>query len=316
MIDVSIIIVNWNTCGITCDCLRSVYEQTKNVEFEIILVDNASSDDSVETIRKEFPEVVLIENSENRGFAAANNQGMEIARGRYILLLNSDTIVLDNAIEKTAAFADEHPGAGIVGCRVLNGDLSLQPNCFMYPSVLNMLLSGTFLYKIFSGSKFFGREGMTWWDFNEIRQVDVVRGCFMLVRRAAVEQVGVLDEDYFFYAEETDFCYRVKKAGWDILFTPDSEIIHLGGQSSKQIKPQRIMQLRAGILQFIKKHKSLFSYILACVLTSAFFCIRVPYWLVKSVVSDNRQQHLTVSITYMKASFKSLFGWKALSWKK
>ena len=135
--DVTIIIVNWNTRVILRDCLRSVYQNAGSVDFEVIVVDNASSDGSVEMVRAEFDKVQLIANSDNRGFAAANNQGMAVATGRYVLLLNSDTIVLDGAIAKSVAFADAHPDAAVVGCRVLNPDRSLQPTCFMYPSVLN-----------------------------------------------------------------------------------------------------------------------------------------------------------------------------------
>ena len=213
-IDVSTIIVNWNTCNITCDCLKSVFEQTKELSFEVIVVDNASSDGSVEMIRHDFPQVNLIENSENKGFAAANNQGMAIANGCYVLLLNSDTIILDNAISKTISFADAHPEAAVTGCRVLNPDRSLQPTCFMFPSILNMLFESSYLYKLFPRSKFFGRERMTWWDRSDVREVDVVTGCFMLVRREAIEQVGIMDERFFVYGEETDWCYRFKRASW------------------------------------------------------------------------------------------------------
>ena len=234
--DVSIIIVNWNTRQITSDCLDSIYSQDSSLEYEVIVIDNASSDNSVFSIKQNFSEIILIENEVNLGFAAANNQGMRIAKGRYVLLLNSDTVVLDHAIEKTVAFANQHPEAGVVGCRVLNQDMSLQPSCFMYPSVLNMFLASTYLYKIFPGSKFFGREMMSWWEMLDVREVDVVRGCFMLVSRKAIHEVGVLDESYFMYCEETDWCYRMNDFGWKSLFTPDAEIIHLGGASSKQIR--------------------------------------------------------------------------------
>jgi GT2 family glycosyltransferase len=161
MLDVSIIIVNWNTKDLLQNCLRSTLEQAGDVDYEIVVVDNASSDGSAEMVKQIFPQVKLIENTENHGFAAANNQGMAIAQGRYVLLLNSDTVILDNAIAKTVAFADDHPDAAVVGCRVLNPDRTLQPTCFMFPSLLNMLLSTIYLNKLFSKSRFFGRERMT-----------------------------------------------------------------------------------------------------------------------------------------------------------
>ena len=277
-IDVSIIIVSWNTEEILRNCLTSIYEDGGDVAYEVIVIDNASSDGSAKMIRKNFPQVVLIENSENRGFAAANNQGIKVAKGRYVLLLNSDTIVLDKAIEKTLSFADAHHESAVIGCRVLNPDKTLQPTCFMFPSVLNMLLSTTYLYKLFPKSRFFGRERMTWWDRSDTRQVDVATGCFMFVRREAIEQVGLLDEQFFIYGEETDWCYRFKNAGWKVIFTPCAEIIHLGGQSTKQKATAMIVQLRKSILQFMKKHHSLFTYRIACLLTVLSLAVRLPAW--------------------------------------
>ncbi len=216
--EVSVVVVNWNTQDILRDCLISIYEQCGEIDLEVIVIDNASTDGSVEMVKKDFPQVTLIENSQNRGFAAANNQGIAISKGRYVLLLNSDTVVLDNAIAKTAAFADSHPEAAVVGCRVLNPDRTLQPTCFMFPSILNMLLSSTYLYKLFPKNKFFGRERMTWWNRNDIREVDVVTGCFMLVRQDTIKKVGSMDEQFFMYGEETDWCYRFKQAGWKVMF--------------------------------------------------------------------------------------------------
>lgn len=289
-LDVSIIIVNWNTCKITCDCLRSVYEQTVDVSYEVILVDNASSDDSVEAFKKEFPQVVLIANSENRGFAAANNQGMAIAKGKYVLLLNSDTVVLDHAIEKSVAFAVQHPEAGVVGCRVLNWDMTLQPTCFMYPSALNMFLSSTYLYKFFSNSKFFGREKMTWWNRDDIREVEVVTGCFMLVRREAIEQVGVMDEGYFMYWEETDWCYRMKKAGWGVKFTPGAEIIHLGGASSNQVKPKMVNHWRESMRYFFSKHYTRIECLIGSFFITLFFMTRIPFWRLRAKLAKSNSK--------------------------
>ena len=149
MLDVSIIIVAWNVRQLLHDCLKSVYDQTESIDFEVIYVDNASEDGSVEMVTEKFPKVKIIENRENKGFIKANNQGIEISKGKYVLLLNSDTIILDDAIAKTFKFAEEHPEAALVGCRVLNPDKTLQRTCALYHSLLNMFLSATYLYKIF-----------------------------------------------------------------------------------------------------------------------------------------------------------------------
>jgi GT2 family glycosyltransferase len=161
MVDVSIIVVAWNVRQLLYNCLKSVYDQTEGIDFEVIYVDNASKDGSVDMVKREFLEVRIIENERNEGFIRANNQAIGIAEGRYVLLLNSDTVVLDNAIAKAVKFADEHPDAAVVGCRVLNPDYTIQLTCFMYPSLLNMFLAATYLYKIFPKSRFFGRLRMT-----------------------------------------------------------------------------------------------------------------------------------------------------------
>ena len=311
--EVSVVVVNWNTQDILRDCLRSIYEHCGEIDLEVIVIDNASTDGSVEMIKKDFPQVTLIENSQNRGFAAANNQGIAISRGRYVLLLNSDTVVLDNAIAKTVAFADSHPEAAIVACRVLNPDRTLQPTCFMFPSTLNMLLSSTYLYKLFPKSKFFGREQMTWWDRNDIREVDVVTGCFMLIRQKAIQQVGTMDEQFFMYGEETDWCYRFRRAGWKVMFTPVCEIIHLGGQSSRQKRSKMILQLRGSILLFMKKHNSFLKYALACLLVALFFFLRVPYWLIRAVFSrNNKSDDILIARAYLTGAFKALLGAESL----
>jgi GT2 family glycosyltransferase len=288
---VSIIIVNWNTREILRDCLRTVYEQTKSVPFEVIVVDNASKDGSVDMVKTAFPQTILMANTTNCGFAAANNQGIALAKGRYILLLNSDTIVLDHAIEKTMAFADAHPRTAVVGCRVWNSDGTLQNSCFMFPSSLNMLLSATYLYKLVPGSRLFGRERMTYWDRRDARDVDVVSGCFMFIRREAIEQVGVMDEAFFLYAEETDWCYRLKKEGWAVTFDPSATIIHLGGASSRQAASAMRLQLSGSILYFLKKHKSRLEYILGCLLTAFFFLVRIPFWLAKGCLLRRERSH-------------------------
>lgn len=290
-IDVSIIIVNWNTKGILQDCLESIYRHTQDIQFEVIVIDNASSDGSVRMVEEKFPEVILIVNQRNKGFAAANNQGMALAKGRYVLLLNSDTLILDKAVAKSTSFADAHPEAAVVGCQVLNPDGTFQSTCFMFPSILNMLLSSMYLNNLLPRSRFFGRERMTWYDWNSSCAVDVVAGCFMLVRREAAEQVGMMDERFLMYGEETDWCYRFKQAGWKVLFTPTAEIIHLGGVSSKQRRPEMILQLRGSILLFFAKHRNRFSYYPACLLVALFFLFRLPYWLSRAVFPGSERSY-------------------------
>jgi GT2 family glycosyltransferase len=312
-IDVSIIVVAWNVKKLLQDCLESVYEQTKDIRFEVIYVDNASKDGSVEMVKERFPSVHIIENQENKGFIKANNQGIEIAQGRYVLLLNSDTVVLDNAIAKTVQFADGHPDAAVAGCRVLNPDRTLQRNCFMYPSLLNALLAATYLYKVFPRSRFFGRERMTWWAFDDVRDVETVCGCYSLVRREAMDQVGVMDETYFVYGDDPDWCFRFRKAGWRIMFTPEPEIIHYGGQNTSQMARRFRWQLEGSKLIFMRLHRRRWTFPLARLLAGLFFLLRVPYWLSKGALRrDRRKEAFEKAGTYLMGSFYCVLNWKKL----
>ena len=315
--DVSIIIVNRNTRNFLRDCLSSVFNQTQGIEFEVIVIDNGSSDRSVQMVEAEFPQVIVIANAENRGFAAANNQGIAIAKGRYVLLLNSDTIILDDVIKKTVLFADAHRQAAVVGCRVLNTDKTLQQTCFMFPSVLNMLLAATYLYKLFPRNRFFGRERITWWNRSSVSEVDVATGCFMLVRRQAIEKIGLMDKRFFVYGEETDWCYRFKKNGWKIVFTPSAQIIHYGGQNTKQMARKFKLQLYGSNLIFMKKHKSKLAFLVARFLIALFLFLRVPYWLATAVLrKTQRSKSIETAGTYLIGGLYCLTNWKKLLMNK
>ena len=307
--DVSIIIVNWNTRKLLQDCLASIYERKPSIDYEVIVIDNASTDSSTEMVKNTFPQAILVENPDNKGFATANNQGIDIAQGRYVLLLNSDTVVLEDCLAHTVSFADTHPEAGVVGCQVLNPDGTLQPTCFMFPSILNMLLSSTYLYKLFPKSRFFGRERMTWWDRSDVREVDVVTGCFMLVRREAIEQVGVMDERFFMYGEETDWCYRFKQEGWKVLYAPVGRIVHFGGQSASQRPVAMIVQLRLSILKFVRKHYGWSTHLIARFLMAFFFAVRLPLWLGIALFRRSKRGAAAIKIrAYSAIIVNALFG--------
>ncbi|MBN1764019.1 MAG: glycosyltransferase family 2 protein [Sedimentisphaerales bacterium] len=276
--DVTIIIVNWNTRDILRDCLKSIYAQTRNITFEVIVVDNASADNSVQMIRTEFPQIILIENADNRGFAAGNNQGLEIARGRYVLLLNPDTIVLEGAIQKTVIFAEQHPKVAVIGIRNDRPGGRLIKNCFQFASVQNLIISSLGLHRLFPQSRFFGRERLLWWDYQSVREVDVVAGCCMLVRREAIDRAGMMDEAYFMYGEEMDWCWRFKKAGWKILYYPDARIIHYGGMSAAQNPVEMRAAQQKSFLYFIKKRQGLFAMYIARYLFFVSGLVRLGYW--------------------------------------
>ncbi|MBI5666461.1 MAG: glycosyltransferase family 2 protein [Chloroflexi bacterium] len=254
MPDVSIIIVNWNTSDLLAKCLRCVETTTRQVSYEVWVVDNASTDGSVDRVRREFPYVHLIANTDNVGFARANNQAIKLATGRYVLLLNSDAFVKDNTIDYMVQFMDAHPQAGMAGCKLLYEDGRLQPSCSMFPTLATEAYIALGLDKLFPRSKIFGRYMMTDWDYSDTRAVDVIMGAFMLVRAEAIQQVGLLDEGFFMYSEEVDWCYRFKQAGWEILFTPDVETVHLWGGSSKAVKVETLIRLYRSRVQFFRKN--------------------------------------------------------------
>jgi len=311
--DVSVIVISWNTRELLEKCLGSVYERTAGIGFEIIVVDNASTDGSADMVREKYPQAMLLVNAENRGFVTANNQAFEIAHGRYLLLLNSDTLILGNAITQTVRFADSHPRGAAFGCRVLYPDGSLQRTCFRYPSPLNMLLQCTYLYKLFPKNRFFGREYMTWWDYADTRQVQTVCGCFSLVRKEAMEKVGQMDPVYFFYGDDPDWCFRFVKAGREIWFFHEAEIIHYGGQSAKNMRRDFRLQLAGSQLIFCRLHRSGLSFLAARACQAAFFFFRIPFWLAKSAIdSDGKKEHLNTAGTCAIGTVYSLFCWKKL----
>jgi GT2 family glycosyltransferase len=240
-LELSIIIVNYNTCQLTIDALKSVYDSETKYTYEVILVDNHSSDNSVATIRAAYPHIPLIENEGNLGFSKANNQGIRRAKGRYILLLNSDTLLEPDTLQTMIQFMDDHPQAGASGCKLVLTDGSLDKACkrgFPTPSAAFYYITG--LSRLFPDNPKFNQYQLGHLSDNEHHQVDSLVGAFMLVRRATIDQVGLLDENYYMYGEDVDWCYRMKEAGWEIHYYPKTKITHLKGASSRR-KPMKII---------------------------------------------------------------------------
>ncbi len=292
--DVAVVIVSWNTRDILRGCLRSVLEQTQQVSFQVFVIDNNSHDGSADMVRNEFPDVTLIANAENRGFAAACNQGMKLASARYTLLLNPDTVVLDDAISRCVRYADFHLDVGVVGCQVLEDEDRITPTGFSFPSPLNVFLALSGLSRAFPHSRLFGRPEFSWWDRRSERDVDVVTGMFMLVRREAIAQVGLMDEAYFVYSEEADWCYRFAQAGWRRVFTPSARIVHLdgGAKSTKQASKRMFVQLQKSAMIYHRKNLGLASWWLLKLIYIASNFVRMIAWFVLSVVKrDNRNWH-------------------------
>ena len=254
-ITISVIIVNYNVREFLEQCLNSVERALKDIPSEIIVIDNASVDGSVPMIRKRFPEVILIENKENKGFSAANNQGLEIARGKFIVLLNPDTVVQEDTFVKLLEFFEKTPDASAATCKILNPDGTFSVDCrHSIPTPLTAFWKVIGLSRLFPKSKIFGRYNLTYLDENDIYPVEAISGSFMMMRREIVKKVGKLDEDFFMYCEDIDYCHRINKAGGKIYYVPDSQIIHYKGESTKKNNLDYVITFNRSLYQFYKKH--------------------------------------------------------------
>jgi len=230
--DLTITIVSWNTCELLRSCLQSIQQSNPHISYEIHVVDNASTDGSAEMVRTEFPSLKLIVNQENIGFAAANNQSWKQAQGRYWFLLNSDAEVKPRALDTLVAFMDAHPQAGLATAKLLNPDSSPQYCAQPVPSIWRLLLETARVHKLFPAS-WRGRVLLsTYWNYQATIPVGWTWGTALIARRAAVEEVGALSDDFFMYGEDLEWCLRMRRHGWKVWFCHNAEVLHYGGQSS------------------------------------------------------------------------------------
>ncbi|MBC8472002.1 MAG: glycosyltransferase family 2 protein [Planctomycetes bacterium] len=266
----SIIIVSWNVREYLLKCVRSIEENEPSCPFEVIIVDNASTDGTVDAIKKEFSQVVVVENKENRGFAAANNQAVELSQGEYVFLLNPDTILHPKSLDILVKFMDSNEDVGACGPKLLNVDGSNQDSVRCFPSFRGALHRHTAfkLLGIFKGQ--YKKWVMYDFKYNYQKDVDQVMGAAMMIRKSVTEQVGVMDERFFMYYEEVDLCYRIKQAGWRIVYIPQAFITHIGGGSSGQIPVSKRIMAMTSLLKFFRKHRGIWTtHIFSCVFKPA-----------------------------------------------
>jgi GT2 family glycosyltransferase len=290
MVDLSVIIVSYNTRELLKECLQSIYKNTKDISYEIFVVDNNSTDQTVQMVKENFQEVKLIENKENRGFAGANNQALKQSRGRNVLLLNSDTKVLQDSLNKMVAFIDGRQDVSAVGCRLLNTDMSLQPSCYRFPSLMP-IIAHIFHLWIFPGLKrSFLLTSLEMQKYDRIHKVDGVRGACLLAKRSVLSRVGYLDEDYFMYAEEIDWCYRMKKAGLNVYYFPNSKIIHYRGQSTDEGSPEILIQRVKSLRLFYKKNFGTLKTVLFSSLKLVDISIKIAERMIANIFRRLRKQ--------------------------
>lgn len=299
-LDLSIIIVSWNTCDLLAQCLESVSHDIRALcplRVETLVVDNASTDGSAQMVREQFPWVQLIENQTNVGFAPANNQAIRRSRGRYVLLLNPDTDVKPGALVALVRFLDGHLGAGAAGARLLNPDSTLQISCYPAPT-----LSREFWYLFHLDVLLpYATYRMASWDLETPRAVDVLQGACLIIRREVLDQVGLLDENYFIYSEEVDLCYRMEQAGWRLYWVPQAQVVHYGGQSTHQAAAEMFLRLYQGkLLYFRKHHGRLAGQVYKLILVVAALTRLLISPLVWLESQPQRQRHLALARHYRR----------------
>jgi len=301
----SIIIVNWNTRDITRDCLRSVRQHLSGMAYEVIVVDNASSDGSVEMIRREFPDARLIANDANLGFGRANNQAMRVARGEFFFLLNSDTVIFDEAIQGLVNFIAADPGVGIAGCKLLFEDRTLQASCSRFPSIRLALFEDLMLYKFLprraQGELLLGG----YWPHDRARDVDAVWGAAMLVRRQVFDETGGFDERIFMYGEDLEWCMRVRDYGWRIAFTPEAAIVHLNHKSSeKKYGDERIDLCHKRAYEIYRRRAGFAAMAVLMLMKTIGALIRVAYFGVRAMRKGRMRDYFSSQAKFHNRSLR------------
>jgi len=254
MDDIAVIIVNWNAREDLRLCLRSLFASPPTVQFAVWVVDNASTDGSVQMARLEFPDVHIVENENNVGFSRANNQAIAATDSRYVFLLNSDAAVKPGAVDRLVAFADANPTAGIIGPKVLNTDGSLQFSCRRFPTWKAGLFRNTWLGRLAPNNKHAAAYLMADVAHDQVRRADWLSGCAMMIRRTLIDEIGALDDRFYMYCEDVDICKRAWNAGKEVVYFPDAVVTHAIGRSSDKNAERMIVEFHRSWFEFDKKH--------------------------------------------------------------
>ena len=258
--DLSVCIVNWNTRDHLARCLKALgageqpQGELAGMEAEVLVVDNASDDGSAESVRSDFPDVKLIANSANLYYAAASNQALAQAAGKFLLLLNPDVELRPGAMQAMLRVLRERPAAGAVACKLLLPDGSVQRSCRSFPTPAVLLWEALGLARLFPRSRRFGAYRMTYWDYDDLRQVDQPMASCLMLRKKALDEVGHLDEAFPMFFNDVDLCYCLREAGWQVYFTPEGEALHHHGASTGQVWPQMVRLSNEGLRRFYRKH--------------------------------------------------------------
>jgi GT2 family glycosyltransferase len=289
--DLSIVVVNWNTRDLLRACLVSIERTVEHLEYEVLVVDNNSTDGSAELVATEFPGTTLIRNAANVGFARANNQAIAASSGRHVLLLNSDAELLAGTAEAMVRSLDANPRTGVVGVQVLNPDGSFQASYADFPGLVGELLLATTLAARLRGAAY---PNYAEAQSQDDCKVDWVSGACLMARRSAIEDVGPLDETYFMYTEETDWCYRFKRRGWEVQYLASARVLHWGSQSSRRVPERRRSLVYRSKWLFMRKHRGLAAAELFRALLWAASALKLILWAFRSIREDTSERALAL----------------------
>jgi GT2 family glycosyltransferase len=299
--DLSVIIVNWNTRELLLNCIESFYRTVKGLTSEIFVVDNGSTDGSVDSVRRTFPEIELIQNERNLGFARANNEALRKRRGRYALLLNTDVILTHGAVETLVEFMDHNPTVGIAGGQLVNGDGSKQNSFDNFPSLTTEALNKSLLRILFPR-----RYPSKRVNYENPIDVHSVIGACMIVRSQSMQEVGLLDEDYFFFLEETDWCYRMRRGKWGVCHIPQARIVHLQGKTANMVRGRAKIEYYRSLYLFFKKHRGIVESILLRGFLFSRFCIDFVLTLLSCLLTAFRSERLKRRLGISREGWESM----------
>ena len=299
---ISFVIVSWNASSYLRKCLSSIYCNSIKSEFEVIVIDNGSSDDSVEMVKNEFPHAKIVETHRNFGFSKGNNIGIKLARGEWLYLVNSDVVVLPNSINLLDAFVRADERIGICGPRILDKNFHLQRSCMGKPTLWRIFCTVLSLDKMMSNCKIFSGYMMRWWNYSSSMNVDILNGCFWAIRRKAIDDVGLLDEQFFMYGEDMDYCVRLRESGWKVMYCNETAVVHYGGASSDNNPTRFYLEMYKANLKYWRKHQGMAAVAVYNSLIIAHHILRVA---VRSIL-------LPMTHDKEKAKYKIQRSWRCL----
>lgn len=307
MADLTIVIVSWNCKDDVAGCLRSIDSVGSEIDCAVVVVDNGSTDGTVEMLRDDFTGTIVLANSENKGFAAANNQAFASLQSRYVMLLNPDTIVHRDALRLLVRFLDENPSVWAAGPLMLNRDGSPQVSGVRFPNNWNILCETLFLDRLFPKSKSVGRHKELFADLSNPRSVDYVQGACLLVRSEILKVVGGLDEGFFMYFEETDWCYRMKEQGGRIYHFPEARVTHFGGGETGHYDETRLVHYHRSLFRFYVKHYSFWSSVIVKMIIALRSLVRLGGWAVIAVLRPELRSSAVSSMRGYIRTYPILF---------